>query len=313
MVWPVFLPDLAKQTELTTLSLSFARARSEQVDDATLLIVGKLRQLRHLELSGGKGITAGGIASLAGLDHLDYLGLEYFRDLKRSTLEAIPKAFPNLQTLSLQNSWLDIDGDDGASTEPLVGFTRLKSLIISNTYVSASVPILCYWPNLTTLEHLDLSNAVIDSDSLTVLSNNLGLKSLVLNSPTVVDQTLHRLLPLQKLENLSVPERCLTVSGATAIAQLKGLVSLEGIGQGYSAETQNPAADLEVSKPQLALLAELPRLQYLKLMENAITSENAAEFEAFHRLQHRDARVKVLRQTTNYERRKYLDMVAMVD
>jgi len=232
-------------------------ARARRIDDANLIYIKGLTELKGLRL-GGERFTDAGLAHIRGLRSLTSLGL-FCCDITDKGLQFLSD-MTSMQSLNLGGTKISDSG-----LIHLKGMESLRSLSLS--YTSITGEGLVYLKNLASLTQLNLDATRVDNKTLANLEGMRSLKSLSVlgdRSGSPIDDTgMVHLKDLTSLEKLYLSRISVTGTGLVHLRNLKSLQTLW--------LRQTPLQD-----ECLTHLKFLPSLKYLNL-EGTPISDNAVE------------------------------------
>lgn len=219
---------------------------------STLLAVGRLTELVHLDLDGSP-VTDSGMEKLAELKKLQFLDVSGSKYLTRRGY-AVIGGFRALESLYLVGTNMD-----DAGLQELAGLTQLTRLDLHQADVTAAG--LPHLRAATKLTYLKLGcNKELQGGSLSSLRSLTELRSLDLHNTKVADSDLVSLRQFPKLETLLLYRTSLTSAALAHVADLDQVKTL----------------DLGSSKVTVAGLMQLVRMNGLKTLTlNDITITDA--------------------------------------
>jgi Leucine-rich repeat (LRR) protein len=183
-------------------SPAYVIARTQKMDDATLVAVGRLSRLERLDIATSS-VTDFGLANLEALKRLRYLDLAATQVSDAGLMHL--KGLASLTFLDLNATQV---GDVGLLN--LKGLTRLETLCLRHTIVSDAG--LVHVTGMDHLKLLDLSDTMVGDAGMAHLSGLTSLQLLCLGDTRVSDAGLPHLTALPKLQELDF--RCIRNTGS---------------------------------------------------------------------------------------------------
>jgi Leucine-rich repeat (LRR) protein len=238
---------LGKIVSLKTIRLS------KGVGDEGLSHLKNLTSLRHLSVSD-PSISDKGISHLSGMTQMEYL---YIADTQISNEGLLQlKQMKKLKELHL---WQTRVTEEGLIN--LKGLTKLEQLRLGFPFTEAG---LVHLSGLASLKHVRLDESSMTPKGLDILSEMKSLEDVIIDCGRKggshnTDAVVKKLTGSLKLKSLSICEG-LTDEG---LAYLTNIQSLEKLDIFRS----------QVTGMSIAVLAELPCLKELSLVEPTLTSE----------------------------------------
>jgi len=253
---------LASFKSLTTLNLT---DNVENITDASLVEIGKLKTLTTLNLSNCRSITDAGLGELKGLEHLTTLKLTY-----SSITEAGLKEISGLTNLTTLDLWGIKISDDG-----LKAIGKLENLTAFNFHgnspgiTDAGMKELKRLKRLTTLNLL--ATKVTDA-GLMEISRLTNLTTLQLSyCPQITDAGMKEITSFTSLTRLDLGRTGITDVGLKEIRRFKNLTRLDLGGTG-------------ITDVGLKEIKELKNLTELYLYNTDITDEGLKEISDLNNL-----------------------------
>lgn len=239
--------------------------------DAAIEHLKRLTQLRSLTLP--PGVTGAGLARLAPLSNLEYLGftgtiqdtdlrrlppLRRLRQLQLFRASITDVALENVgELVSLEDLVLSWTPITDAGLEKLQRLTRLKRLSLSKTNITDAG--LKHLGAMQQLEHLDLVGTQVTGTGLGGLEGLDQLHRLWLGG-SITDQGLQPLGRITCLKMLIIESKLITDDGLAGLSTLRSLEHLR------------LSSSAAITDAGLVHLECLPRLRYLDTSNTAVTS-----------------------------------------
>jgi len=279
-----------KKLKIISASMTEPATRSQQVADAGLGEIAKLKSLEVLWLSGR--FTDDGLHHLAGLT-----------SLREMYLHSVNVRGPGLAHLAKLPSlrYLDFKGNNCGDAGPahLKSARSLRKLVLGWSQITDAG--LAHLSHLAELEELDLHKNPITNDGLTHLKSMRSLKELNLSGTQVTEGGLVHLKEIKSLESLtglSVSDkgladlselsklRCLRIGGTITDAGLRHLAELQSLEE---LELRGGG----ITDAGMSHIAKLTNLRDLKFYGCPITDEGLAKLRTLKSLR------KLLLRVTN--------------
>jgi Leucine-rich repeat (LRR) protein len=247
------------------------------VDDEGMKVLGQLKQLTYLSLSGTK-VTDKGMRFITGLKNLESLSLD-FTEVSETGLIYLA-GMDKLKSLRFQKFGDDELGDYGA--ECLAKVPNLERIIGKWDLTDVGFEHLA---KLKKLESLDFENNVSD-EHLDHIASMLGLKRLGFYRCPISDQGIEKLVALKNLESLSI-RHMLTGASLKAFVKIPNLkqltVEFEEFGPASNWQSLGEMANLETLNMGLVQFdstacASLSRLNKLKQLSLENRNRLGSEF-----------------------------------
>ena len=233
----------------------------DKTDRRSLEILGKLKELRKLDLCFSDFVTDAGLLHLKGLSRLQHVEL---MNLKKATAAGFANLAESTDLESLKRSGNAL-GESGAKF--LAGLRKLKALDVSDC--SLEPDSLQSIANLTELRELRISNNEIGDAGLKRLGGLSNITSLELYSTNITDAGLEQVGAMKKLAHLNIGNNNL-ISGA-GVKYLAGCKELANVtGEGFQHLAACPKlAKINFSWTGLsdAGLADIKKLTQLTLLD----------------------------------------------
>jgi len=233
------LGDFELSSIKALVQLEDVRVGGENMTDAGMADLARLKGLRILEV-GGEKLTAAGLKHLGALADLEKL--KFFRSAGLVGDGLAPLAgLKKLTYLHIYES-----GRIQLDTAQHIGALKGLKYLRMNDVHSEALPGIA---GLKSLEDLDLSYAYIDDKGLKSLAGLTGLKKLDLASAAITDAGLAHLKDLKKLENLELYKCSKLTDAASELA--KGLPALKYVNFGDTKVTPKGIEGLRAARPKL--------------------------------------------------------------
>lgn len=188
-----------------------------KIRDSDALIIGKMYQLRHLELYG-PDLTDMGVSNLSDLKDLEWFVL-YAPQVTDAGLSWLHQCH-QLKWLTLTDAKIT-----GSTLKQISNSTELITLKIRNTLVKSSD--LQYLTELPKFRMLILSGTQIDDAAAPYLKSMTSLTSVGLNETKVGDEVCQQLIAIPKLEYLELDDTSITDQGVQTL--LEGCPQLKSL------------------------------------------------------------------------------------
>lgn len=262
-------------------------ADGSQLSAADIAAVGRLPELRALQIHNCRTLDDAAVASLTGLAHLDTLALTNSA-LTDAAVETIATAFPHLVDLDLSSN-ANMTGAALKWISRLEGLERLG--LLQNRFNDLHTRRLA---KLQTLEVLDLRGNMEAGDmTLDVLGKLPKLRALKHRSTAVTDDGIERLAASKSLAALLMQDFAITDAAGPTLARIGTLESLEIFRcQGFGSAGLRALAPLKklsrlslrdlptLDDAGLEVLADLPALKELSVRETGVTDAGLAKIAA---------------------------------
>lgn len=239
------LDRLGKLTQLSALSLSGSRMGSKWGGNEMCSEIGKLRQLKSLNLFHPLPVSSAVFRELRELRSLESLTIRRAPLIVDQGIEDLA-ILRSLRTLALPETTI---GDGALAT--IAKLEELESLDLSNTQVTdAGMKQL---RPLRGLRHLDLSRTQIGDESVHALAEMKELRILSLNFTQATAASLSTIAGLSELESLNLKSDTFDFSDEQ-LQQLHSLTKLRCVTLGPRV-ARTGIADLKKALPQCAIFA----------------------------------------------------------
>lgn len=256
-----------------------------RLTNASLEEIGKLAELRRLNLWEAAAVTDSGVKQLIGLNKLESLRLDRTRVTDAGAV--MLAELKNLRDLSINNCPLTDKG-----VQALAGLSKLRSLSLGGTDLGAAG--LKELTALKELQFLGISKTPTTDagmDSVAQLSN---LQSLGLVDTKVTDAGLKKLAGLKRLQTLTLDAHRISDSTLVLLRE-NGLLHALTIYPSYLPGASRPSkleevlsfdlSGTQVTGAGLRELAGLKSLNVLRLAETRVTDAGLKEVAALSELQ----------------------------
>lgn len=258
------LANLLMLPNLKTVSFG-AYENGAPVDDEGMKVLGQLRQLTNLSLSGTK-VTDAGMRHISGLKNLESLSLS-FTDISENGL-AYLAGMDKLKNLNFQK--LGEDGLGDVAAEALAKVPNLERVTGKWNLTDIGIAHLA---KLKKLESLVLENNVTDRnlDHIVLMTS---LKRLGFYRCPITDKGIGKLVALKRLERLEIGNLAANLKGIQQLENLRHLniyfeksgqpIHWDSIGDMTQLESLN-LSSVEFGQPASASLSKLKNLKHLSV------------------------------------------------
>ncbi|QDT44440.1 Leucine Rich repeats (2 copies) [Gimesia alba] len=199
--------EVTAELEILAPYIDHLSCGTTKIRDCDAPIIGKMHQLKHLELYG-PDLSNRGVSHLCNLKDLEWFVL----DAPQVTDEGL-----NWLHQCHQLWWLILPDAKitGTTLKQISNTSELLTLDISNTLVESSD--LHYLTELPKLRRLILTGTQIDDSAGRYFKEMTGLSSLVLKQTKVGDDFCQQLTVLPKLESLELDDTSITDQGVQTL------------------------------------------------------------------------------------------------